>query len=339
MGGAVKSITKPIAKVFDKIIPNEIKPALPYIAAVAPFMIPGGFTIGSLSPQISRAIATGAINLGSQAAQEGAAERGISPLSLALAAGSGYLSTPGVGQTLEGMKAVPMGDFDKLSMLDKARNLGITGAQKVSGFLTKGTEAGGRLFGPGEATLKDVATLGKAATPNLIGAATEQSYNAALDAQRKYEQELADFNAMTGQTVESSNQQRRFFINQSMEDAGFSTDEINDTLRTLGLFAVGGRVGYEGGGEVSYTDYERSGVVYKDEEGNPISKEEFFKMVDKEEKETKTLEDILENPEEIKKMLKKRDKRMYGGRIGYQQGGLVSLIYSPVVAKRSIGVR
>ena len=324
MGGAVKTITKPIAKVLDKVVPNEIKPALPYLAAVAPFMLPAGFTIGGLTPQLSRAIASGAINLGSQAAQEGAAERGINPLSLALAAGSSYLSTPGVSQSLEGMKSVPMGDFDKLSTFDKIKNLGITGAQKTSEFLTKGTEASGRLFGPGEATLKDVATLGKAAVPNLIGAATEQSYNAALDAQKKYQQQLADFNTMTGQTVESSNQQRRFFINQSMQDAGFGTDEISDTLRSLGLFAVGGRVGYEGGGDVSYTDYETSGVIYRDPEGNPISKEEFLRRTYEEEKKPKK---------------KKVEKRMYGGRIGYQNGGLVSLIYSPIVAKRSIGVR
>jgi hypothetical protein len=105
MGKVFKKVTKPIAKVFDKIIPNEIKPALPYLAAVAPFMLPAGFTIGGLSSQLSRAIASGAINLGSQAAQEGAAERGINPLSLALAAGTGYLSTPGVGETLQGMKS------------------------------------------------------------------------------------------------------------------------------------------------------------------------------------------------------------------------------------------
>jgi hypothetical protein len=30
---AFKKITKPIAKVLDKIVPNEIKPALPFIAA------------------------------------------------------------------------------------------------------------------------------------------------------------------------------------------------------------------------------------------------------------------------------------------------------------------
>ena len=36
--GLLKKIFKPISKVLDKIIPNEIKPALPYLAAFAPYM-------------------------------------------------------------------------------------------------------------------------------------------------------------------------------------------------------------------------------------------------------------------------------------------------------------
>ena len=40
MSKYVKKITKPISKVLDKIVPNEIKPlALPYAAAFAPFML------------------------------------------------------------------------------------------------------------------------------------------------------------------------------------------------------------------------------------------------------------------------------------------------------------
>ena len=35
-----KKIFKPIAKVLDKVIPNEIKPALPYLAAFAPVFGP-----------------------------------------------------------------------------------------------------------------------------------------------------------------------------------------------------------------------------------------------------------------------------------------------------------
>ena len=38
--GFFKKIFKPVAKVLDKVIPNEIKPALPYIAAFAPVFGP-----------------------------------------------------------------------------------------------------------------------------------------------------------------------------------------------------------------------------------------------------------------------------------------------------------
>jgi hypothetical protein len=135
MGKVFKKVTKPIAKVFDKIIPNEIKPALPYLAAIAPFMLPAGFTIGGLSSQLSRAIASGAINLGSQAAQEGAAERGINPLSLALAAGSGYLSTPGAGQSLLGAQTVGTSAAGNISAAELASKYpGIDSAAQLGVF-------------------------------------------------------------------------------------------------------------------------------------------------------------------------------------------------------------
>ena len=44
--GFLKKITRPISRVLDKIVPNEIKPALPFLAAAAPFMAPGIMGIG-----------------------------------------------------------------------------------------------------------------------------------------------------------------------------------------------------------------------------------------------------------------------------------------------------
>jgi hypothetical protein len=74
--GFLKKITKPISKALDKIVPNEVKPFLPYLAAVAPYMLPAGAGIfgalgGSLNPMFQRALLSGALNLGSQLAQEG----------------------------------------------------------------------------------------------------------------------------------------------------------------------------------------------------------------------------------------------------------------------------
>lgn len=90
----------------------------------------------------------------------------------------------------------------------------------------------------------------------------------------------------------------------------------NAFLQSQGIGAMP-RMMMEKGGDVSYTDYGISGVIYKDEKGNPISKEEFLEKADEEEffygkgKKKKQLKDILENPEEVKKML--RNKKAEGG--------------------------
>jgi hypothetical protein len=67
--GFLKKLTKPISKVFDKIVPNEIKPALPYLSAFAPFMMGPTGIMGS--SMLRRALMSGALNLGSQLSQEG----------------------------------------------------------------------------------------------------------------------------------------------------------------------------------------------------------------------------------------------------------------------------
>ena len=46
--GLLKKIFKPVSKVLDKVIPNEIKPALPFAAAFAPFLLgPGSGLAGA----------------------------------------------------------------------------------------------------------------------------------------------------------------------------------------------------------------------------------------------------------------------------------------------------
>ena len=40
--GFLKKIFKPVSKVLDKVIPNELKPLLPYAAAFAPMMLGPG---------------------------------------------------------------------------------------------------------------------------------------------------------------------------------------------------------------------------------------------------------------------------------------------------------
>lgn len=111
LGKFVKKITKPIAKVLDKVIPNEIKPALPYLAAFAPFLFPGftaglgsmlgaSGTIGGLS--IPNMVGAGVLKAGADLSQEGAAERGLNLGSLGATVLSAGLATPGSFESIGG---------------------------------------------------------------------------------------------------------------------------------------------------------------------------------------------------------------------------------------------
>ena len=97
--GFLKKITRPISRFLDKIVPNELKPALPYLSAMAPFMMGPGI-MGST--MMRRALMSGALNIGSQLAQEGS-EGEFSGLSALLAGGTGALTAPGAASTIRGI--------------------------------------------------------------------------------------------------------------------------------------------------------------------------------------------------------------------------------------------
>ena len=111
--GWLKKLTKPISKVLDKIIPNEIKPALPYLSAFAPFMLgPGSNLVGASTWQkllynpATRAGIMGGLNIGSQVAQEGS-EGEFGGLSALMAAGTGALTAGGAPGVVGALAACP----------------------------------------------------------------------------------------------------------------------------------------------------------------------------------------------------------------------------------------
>jgi hypothetical protein len=256
--GWLKKITKPISKVLDKVIPNEVKPFLPYISAIAPYMLPPGVgqglaSIGIRNPLLQRALVTGGINLGSQLAQEGS-EGDFSGISLGLAGLQGALTAPGAADYFKGKQVLEnynpelagLGQGqaavgEQLSTLDKVKNIGF-------GALEKGAEfAGGvskTLQDPFGGTLTE---FGKAASVPFIQGSTDLAMSTARKALKDYEAELAAFNLQAGQTQEASDSARRAAIISSMTAAKFSQDIIDDTLSQLGL-KDGGRVGAMNGG-------------------------------------------------------------------------------------------
>ena len=84
--GFLKKIFKPVSKVLDKIIANEIKPALPYLAAFAPVFGPPGLQSFIGESMKRRMLTSGLMNIGAQLSQEGS-EGDFSAASLALASG------------------------------------------------------------------------------------------------------------------------------------------------------------------------------------------------------------------------------------------------------------
>ena len=292
--GSVKKALKPITRVVDDIIPNEIKPALPYLAATfgAPYLAPafgslGGAGIGGLA--LRKGLAGALANVGTQVALG----KNVNPVSAAVSglfAGAG----PALAET---------GKFGK----------------SVGEFISPGKI--------GEMTLGGAAA---AATTPLTAGTAEAAYDAAKEAEEAYEKYLAEQEAAGNADIQT----RVDFITRYLQNAGFDQDYIDNRLNELGYaangglmgtrvgFKTGGRVGFkEGGGDFDFTQalsdmfdaireaQETQAGVLRDEE--------------EKEKEIK---------EAIRQLDLFRDEKAKGGimatRVGFKNGGTD---YSPTV--------
>jgi hypothetical protein len=251
----IKKITKPVAKVLDKIVPNEIKPILPYIAAFTPFAAGAGLLgtgLSNLTFAQSALLGAGA-NAISQLSQEGAAERGISPVSLGLAALSGGLSAPGEAVTgiggakdFFGSLKPQMVDIDTgllvnakpQGFLENIQNIAGNVGQSAAGVLEKGREA----LEPGGAGVfsKD---FGMAALGPTVQGTSDVAYISAMQALEDYDKQQAALGAMGVANTEG----RKAAIRRAMGLAGYTEPEIDTTILKFN-FANGGRVGYQMGG-------------------------------------------------------------------------------------------
>jgi len=286
MGSAVKSITKPIARVLDKVVPNEIKPILPFAAAIAaPYLGP---TLGGLGGLVQNAtlkgmIGGGLLNLAGQLPQEGYERRGPNLASLGLASLAGGIGgaagaptgAPGGIESLRsgmivgnvGDTALTAGDFATqypgfvergLSFSDLAKE-GIVGGtsptflQGAENLIRSGVASAAEYAKPGLEAGERLFT-GTGELKDIIPAAKTLGPSvigaATESADRVARDALDEFNrqqAALGQTVAQSKADQVFFIRQAMQQAGFNEDEIVGAISKFG-FADGGRVGYSKGG-------------------------------------------------------------------------------------------
>ena len=241
--GLLKKIFKPVSKVLDKIIPNEIKPFLPYAAAAFPMLYSGGLGGQTLMQQMMRrGMLSGALNIGGQLAQEGS-EGDINLLSAGLGALSGVMTAPGT----PGVQGVPQ--------------LGIKGTEGIPGaaeyFKSKaGDTAMGQIYSGLGKTSKFMTDPGlmKYSIPATQGTA-DLMY---AEGKRLEDDEDEEVVEETGYTDAAY----RAAIRKSMEAYGAEEEEILKAIEAAG-YRSGGRVGYALGDLVrrSSTAHAGSGSV------------------------------------------------------------------------------
>lgn len=286
MGSVVNTVTKPIARVLDKIVPNEIKPILPFAAAIAaPYL---GSTIGGLGGLVTNATLRGAIgggllNLAGQLPQEGYERRGVNLGSLGLASLAGGIGgaagaptgAPGGIENLRsgmivgnvGDTALTASDFATqypgfvergLSFSDLAKE-GVVGGsgptflQSAENLIRSGVASAAEYAEPGLAAGKRILT-GEGSLKDIIPAAQTLGpsvIGAATESADRFARDALDeYNrqqAALGQTVAQNKADQIFYIRQAMQQAGFNEDEIVGAISKF-AFADGGRVGYAKGG-------------------------------------------------------------------------------------------
>ena len=269
-----KKITGGAAKVLDKLVPNELKPLLPYAAAFMPYMLGPAAGMGGsqgIMALLRRGLLTGALpNAVAQLAQEGN-EGELNPLSLAMATGSGIFSGQGAGDMFRGAmnKGVPAtgtpgvagqefsnvlsnaktGAFDTsgLTGLDKAKNFMLKGGAKLADTAAGASKILRDPFAK-NTSLLDVAKVGAVPFSQATG---DLAYAQGV-------KQLKDFNAAeAAEQVAAAARQAGFdqsyidAITSSMGDYGYNQMDIDEIINMYG-FANGGRVGLMNGGEPDF---------------------------------------------------------------------------------------
>ena len=208
--GFFKKVFRPVRKIAKKIIPKEIRPFLPYAAA----MIPGAQGLASLNqfmtPVFQKALLAGATSAATD-------EQGNPLRAAALAAAPDVLS--------KGLGAV-------------GTKLGVPGGVDVEGTMTFAERIG-------EGARSAQGAIGRT-SPLKIAAAQTAIDSSAKFAEIRQD-EIDQYNKNLLEQGVASKVDRRNAIFSIYKNAGYDDDYVNTMLDTYG-YADGGRIGYANGG-------------------------------------------------------------------------------------------
>ena len=223
--GFLKKLTRPISRVLDKIVPNEIKPALPFLAAALPFIGPAQGIMGQ--SMLRRALMSGGANILGQLAQEGS-EGDFSVASAALASGIGALSAPNAASTLRVVDPNFVGPVKPEGIIGQGKEFLAQGADKLQGIMAAG-----------KADPFSMAGLKAASIPITQGTMDL----AVAETNRLNKQQIID-DALGGLGEGASDADRALAIRLAMQQYGFDEDEISETIESAG-YKDGGIIGLQ----------------------------------------------------------------------------------------------
>ena len=356
--GFLKKIFKPVSKVLDKIIPNEIKPALPYLAAFAPYFGPTSSLMGKGIMQ--RALISGGLNIGGQLAQEGS-EGDINLLSAGLGALSGAMTAPGAADSFAGSRIVGTGADGKAitaseyAKLSEGANLGSTitsAAEPIAGLADPGfaTQTIGQFKGPipfdqvvkggssgitGLAKAKNIGLTGlekgsKFISEGMAGGLKDKAQVLAIpaatatgdvlqaEARQLEKQQIIDDALAAAESLADAGM-RGDAIRNAMRSYGFfSDDEIESTVSSAG-YRAGGRVGFRFGGIDEAIETIQEDTIEEGEKGIMMAAKEDPMLV---EEYNKYVFDLMEQRPDAKPMSFGDFKRMIMS--GMKDGGIMA---------------
>ena len=269
--------TKGFAKISDKIIPNELRPAMPYLAGIGSLMLPPG-----MGPYM-RALASGAINVGGQIAADESSEGDLSDinmLSTAIAAGYGGL---GSDKFSSGMRSgidkgfnegLPYKDpmsatggvmRDSPGFLQGAENIGREGLASLGDYATGARETLANLGSRPEnlMSLGGAKDAAKALAPTFSQATGDVAYEAAIDQKNAQEALDAEEQATFDSTNKATDSNRAELQIKFMRQAGHDEETIIETLdmNDLGAYYTAPVEGAAHGGLMGRPEYEFGGIT------------------------------------------------------------------------------
>jgi hypothetical protein len=247
---------KKTGRAVRKLTPKELRPALPFLSAAVPFLLPGNFAMMGMNPLFSRGIMSALANATSQEALD--PEGDINYLSSALAGITGALGADGVAQGarsgietgIPAEAAMARGPAE-LGMTTRgpgffqgAENIGREGIAQAADFVSgagdtfsKFGKDPGALFEAGKkgARFPGLKELGIASAIPVTQGSGDLAYAIASKAQRDFEAAELEELRQAGLGIEEIQTRRAAAIRAGLEDNNYSEEEIAVIFERLGL--------------------------------------------------------------------------------------------------------